>query len=62
MFAAAAAGGEGRRVEAGFVGRASMEELTRGGRRAMGLWRYNKEHHNPALDAHHRLLHIPYEW
>lgn len=61
MFAAAA-GGEDRRVESGFEGRASMEELTRGGRRSMGVWRYNKEHHNPALDAHHRLLHIPYEW
>ena len=61
-------GGEGRagrgssRKEAAFVGRASREELTRGGRRAMGLWRYSKEHRNPALEVHHKVLDISYGW
>lgn len=57
------AGGGGVEVEeAGFAGRASREELTRGGRRAMGMERYKKEHYNAALDEHHNLLDIPYSW
>lgn len=49
-------------MEAGFSGRSSREELTRGGRRAMGMERYKKEHNNAALDEHHNLLGIPYSW
>lgn len=48
--------------EASFSGRALREELTRGGRRAMGMGRYTKEHYNAALDEHHDLLDIPYSW
>ena len=50
-------GGEGD-----FIARASREELTRGGKQAMGLWRYTKEHYNPALEVHHELLEIAYKW
>lgn len=48
--------------EGGFAGRVLREELTRGGRRAMGLRGYVKEHHNPALEEHHRLLDMSYQW
>eukprot|EP00752_Nemacystus_decipiens_P011248 g9996.t1 len=48
--------------EAGFAGRPSREELTRGGKRAMGMERFKKEHYNAALDEHHNLLDIPYSW
>lgn len=64
-FTAVSGGGGGGVVEAeegGFSGRPSQEELTRGGRRAMGMERYKKEHYNPAMDEHHDLLDIPYSW
>lgn len=54
--------GGGAVKEGGFAGRVSREELTRGGRRAMGLRGYVKEHHNPALEEHHRLLDMSYQW
>lgn len=57
-----AGGVEAEAEEAGFAGRSSREELTRGGRRAMGMERYKKEHYNAALDEHHNLLDIPYSW
>lgn len=63
-FAPVLGGGVAERAEeeGGFSGRPSGEELTRGGRRAMGMDRYKKEHNNPALDEHHTLLDIPYSW
>ncbi|CAN0067977.1 unnamed protein product [Scytosiphon promiscuus] len=48
--------------EAGFAGRPVREELTRGGKRAMGMERFKKEHYNAALNEHHDLLDIPYSW
>lgn len=54
--------GEGGEDEGGFVERALGEELTREGQRAMGLTRYRKEHNNPALEEHHKLLNIAYQW
>lgn len=51
------AGGESR-----FAGRATREDLTRGGEQAMGMRSFHKEHYNVALEEHHRLLDLPYVW
>lgn len=54
--------GTGATEEASFAGRSLREELTRGGKRAMGMERFKKEHYNAALNEHHDLLNIPYSW
>ncbi|CAM9431399.1 unnamed protein product [Ectocarpus sp. 12 AP-2014] len=61
-FTAAGPPGEAEVEEGAFSGRASRDQLTRGGRRAMGMGRFMKEHYNAALDEHHNLLDIPYSW
>ncbi|CAN0449312.1 unnamed protein product, partial [Ectocarpus fasciculatus] len=61
-FTAAGGPGEAEVEEAGFASRASRDQLTREGRRAMGMGRFMKEHYNAALDEHHNLLDIPYSW
>lgn len=59
-------GEEKRKIDKGregrFVGRVTTEDMTRGGEQAMGLRSFRKEHSNAALEEHHRLLGLPYEW
>lgn len=52
----------GASSESQFVGRATREDLSRGGEQAMGVRNYNREHSNAALERHHQLLGLPYQW